>query len=286
MFMRWFPTVLIVSVLLASTAGSASAQTFTRNPSADPPIVTAENEGWYDRGAPIQFAGDTYEQGGAARFFNSDSMVRAGSFVGIPLYVDTTEEPYSIVYVPIGRGLMQPYERPRRGALAGTTGSHAPTFPVRPALLFSNQAIVPTAPTAPTQLGPMIPVLGEQFSRTLVDETVEYLSRQPVAAPVESISTMQAQSPEPPAASVVPVPTRVAAPPLTPADIQNAREKVWIAYRGERWIPAGPAIPLESSGLMQTGEYAGFPVFSHSGQTDRIFLPSRAGLVAPYQLKR
>jgi hypothetical protein len=282
--MRWFPTVLLVPVLLVSAAGVASAQ-LTRNPAADPPIVTAENEGWYDRGAPIQFAGYTFEQGGAARFFNSDSMVRAGNFAGIPLYVDTTEEPYSLVYVPIGRGLMQPYERPRRGDMAGTTGSHAPSFPVRPALLYRDLATVPTAPTAPTQLGPTIPVLGEQFSRTLVDDTVEYLSRQPVAAPVETVSTMQAQSPGPPTTSVVPVPIAVA-PPLTPADIQRAREKVWIEYRGDRWIPAGPAIPLENSGLARIGDYAGFPVFGYDGRSDRIFLPSLAGLVAPYQLKR
>ena len=64
-------------------------------------------------------------------FFNGNTMVRTGHYNGVPLYADATLEPYSIVYVPIGRGLMQPYERPRRGDLAGTTGSRPPSFPVQ-----------------------------------------------------------------------------------------------------------------------------------------------------------
>jgi hypothetical protein len=46
------------------------------------------------------------------------------------LYEDRTLEPYSIVFVPIGPRLMQPYERRRAGDLAGTTGSRTPSFPV------------------------------------------------------------------------------------------------------------------------------------------------------------
>ena len=37
---------------------------------------------------------------------------------------------FGIIYVPIGGGLMQPYERPRTGDLAGTTGNRAPSSPV------------------------------------------------------------------------------------------------------------------------------------------------------------
>ena len=48
-----------------------------------------------------------------------------------PTKADTTLEPFSIVLVPISRGLMQPYERLRRGHLAGTTGSRPPALPVQ-----------------------------------------------------------------------------------------------------------------------------------------------------------
>ncbi len=55
-------------------------------------------------------------------FFSGDQMVRTGYYNGVPLYADTTIEPYSVVLVPVGRGQMRPYERIRDGELAGTTG--------------------------------------------------------------------------------------------------------------------------------------------------------------------
>ena len=48
----------------------------------------------------------------------------------MPFYADTTLEPYSELYVPVGSSRMRAYERRRDGALAGTTGSRAPSFPV------------------------------------------------------------------------------------------------------------------------------------------------------------
>jgi hypothetical protein len=93
----------------------------------DAPLVTADNESWYVNREPIQFAGDLYYLAGAAVFFNANTMVHSGHYNGVPLYADTTLEPYSIVYVPFERGLMQPYERPRQGTVASRT----PSFPVR-----------------------------------------------------------------------------------------------------------------------------------------------------------
>jgi hypothetical protein len=58
-------------------------------------------------------------------------MVRSGYYNGVPLYSDTTIEAYSIVYVPVQRGRMRPYERLRQGALAGTVASRTSSFPVR-----------------------------------------------------------------------------------------------------------------------------------------------------------
>ena len=63
-------------------------------------------------------------------FFNPYEMARTGNYRGIPLYVLTTRDPYGVVYLPVARGLMQPYERRRDGDAAGTVGNSAPSFPV------------------------------------------------------------------------------------------------------------------------------------------------------------
>jgi hypothetical protein len=94
--MRWF-TVAVT--LLASTP--VLAQVGSRP--GDPPIVTAENDAWYRQREPVVFAGDFYYPAGATVFFNRNTMVRTGHYNGVPLYADTTLEPYSIVYVPVAR---------------------------------------------------------------------------------------------------------------------------------------------------------------------------------------
>lgn len=258
--MRWFLTIVLVSI-----GASMSAQIQSRP--SDPPIVTAEHDAWFTRGDPVQYAGNTYYQAGADVFFDGNRMIRVGIFNGVPIYVDATLEPYSVVFVPIGRGLMQPYERPRTGDLAGTTGSRAPSFPVAAQVSGWTPA---TAPSAPTGIGP-VPVLGEELNEPSAPD------------PVRLLATLQSSSTNSSETALI---ARPIAPAPTPADMQKVREKVWVEYRGARWIPAGPAIPLENSGLVKTGEYAGFPVFSYSGQDERIFLPALPGLVAPYQLKR
>src|SRR5688572_21995204 len=141
-----FLSVLRIAVLIPVLAAPATAQVQSRP--TDPPIVTAENDSWYRLGEPLQFAGDVYFRAGATVFFNGNTMVRTGHYNGVPLYADTTIEPYSIVYVPIGRWLMQPYERLRQGNLAGTSGSRTPSFP--PVRVAPGGSIIPNAGGAPT----------------------------------------------------------------------------------------------------------------------------------------
>src|SRR5258706_11328140 len=130
------------SLLLLTLVAAAPALAQVQSCPTDAPIVTADNESWYVAREPIQFAGNIYYPAGAAVFFNGNKMARSGHYNGVPLYSDTTIEPYSVIYVPVSRGLMQPYERLRDGALAGTTGSRAPSFPV------SVSATRTTAPEA------------------------------------------------------------------------------------------------------------------------------------------
>ena len=120
--MRWMAAALMFLLTAPVMAQVNSRPT-------DPPIVTAENDQWYRRGEPIVFSGEFYYPAGPVVFFNRDAMVRTGHYNGVPVYADTTLEPYSIVLVPIGRGQMQPYERRRTGDLAGTSGSRPPSFP-------------------------------------------------------------------------------------------------------------------------------------------------------------
>src|SRR5215204_4246847 len=144
--MRWMWTVVAVLVAVGSPA---AAQVQSRP--TDPPLVTASNESWYVLREPVQFAGELYYPAGAAEFFNGNTMVRTGHYNGVPLYADSTVEPFSIILVPVDRGLMQPYERVRNRDLAGTTGSRPPSFPVHPTPETSTVPAAGVAPTAAPQ---------------------------------------------------------------------------------------------------------------------------------------
>src|SRR5262245_3005473 len=164
-------SAFLLLTLIAVTPASAQVQSRP----TDRPVVTAENEAWFVNGEPLQFAGDLYYPAGARVFFNGNTMVRSGHYNGVPVYTDTTIEPYGIVYVPIARGLVQPYERPRQGALAGTVASRTPSFPVRMTSIASGSFdVLPQAGAAPTGF----------------------------STPIGAIS---AYTPEPPSAPVVPV---------------------------------------------------------------------------------
>ena len=118
--------VLGCVVLLMPVAASAQA---TYRPTR-PPIVTAESERWYLEGQPITYWGSVYYPAGPAVFFNPNEMARSGDYKGIPLYAMKTRDLFDVVFVPVGSGLLQPYERRRDGDVAGTVGNSAPSFPV------------------------------------------------------------------------------------------------------------------------------------------------------------
>lgn len=220
----------------------------------DPPIVTAENEAWYRLREPVQFAGDLFYPAGARVFFNGNVMVRTGHYNGVPLYADTTIEPYSVVFVPIGRGLMQPYERVRRGDLAGTTGSRTPSFVVQG--VTGGRGLL-EAPISPTNLP------------------------QPIGA-IDSFT---------PETAAAPAAAGGAAAQLDQESLALVRrpennDGIWVMFAGYKWISAGPAVPLRAPDFQLIGDYAGFPVFSRQRvKEDVIYIPTRAGLVAPYRRK-
>src|SRR5439155_20373089 len=101
-----------------------------------PPDVSAAGAEWQINGVPIVVGGLSYYATRAFRLFDGQVMSQTGLFDGVPVYSDTTIEPYSELYVPVGNGRMRVYERRRERELAGTTGSHVPTFPVESPSMF------------------------------------------------------------------------------------------------------------------------------------------------------
>jgi hypothetical protein len=263
--MRHVSALLLLLTLFTATPAVAQMQSRP----TDAPIVTADSQSWYVEREPIQFAGDIYYPAGAAVFFDGNRMVRSGHFNGVPLYSDTTVEPYSLVYVPVSRGLMQPYERLRAGALAGTTGSRAPSFPVRVSATSTSPLEAAIPPTAlPVPIGAVSAYTPEAM--TVASGT----SSVPRAVTTSAIV----------AAPILLAPVRTSIDTLARP---QSNDGVWVSYLGEKWVSAGGPVPLTSAGFRQVGSYDGFPVFAREGTADRvIYLPAREGLVAPYRFKR
>ena len=257
------------SLLLLVLLSAAPAMAQVQSRPADAPIVTADNDPWYIAREPIQFAGDVYYPAGAAVFFDGNKMVRSGNFNGVPLYSDTTIEPYSIVYVPVSRGLMQPYERLRQGNLAGTTGSRAPSFPVS---LTATSATPPSAAGAPS--APPVPI-GDAGAYSS-DAATGTSGTSSVPRTVGTSGLV--------AAPIRPSQQRTS---VVTAIRPRSNEGVWVGYLGEKWVSAGTAVSFTSPGFRQVGSYSGFPVYARQGTSDQvIYLPTREGFVAPYKLKQ
>jgi hypothetical protein len=231
---------LVVVLALGAMPGNAVAQV-TWQPTAAP-TVSAENEAWYRAGEPIMFNDANFYPAGATVFFNRYQMVRTGSYRGIPLYMDSTQDAFGILYVPIGHGLMQPYERRREGPLAGTTGNRAPSFPVStPAEEAIEESMRP---------------------RTLVEAQETY----PVPEPESTTGRSIVEAPRADAGTVV-----------RPKGING----VWVEFEGRRWFSDGKAVPFDSR-FTRAGEYRGFTVYRMPKDADRIYVPTSNGMVAPY----
>lgn len=261
--------LILASAAVALNAVVASAQV---NIQPTPqPIVTAENETWSRSGEPIAFAGNLYYPAGPATHFNANEMVRSGFYQGIPLYSKTTIEPYSVVFVPIGAGRMQPYERRRAGELAGTSGSSVASLPVG-----VPPAVTSAGPTSPLQ-APAPPVAGSQ-----------------------TVANESAPAPLPP--NLRPAPARtVAAPPVGTAGRamrpvsraavrirRPASNGIFVEFDRAKWFSSGPPVSPDSLKLVRIGEWRGFPVYAERAADSTIYIPIAEGLdaLAPYSKRR
>lgn len=247
--------LVIVCAIACGSAAAAFAQATVR-PTPAPQIV-ADAETWYQRGEPVMYAGNVYYPAGPQVHFNGDEMVRSGFYQGMPLYARTTIEPYSVVFVPLSGGLMQPYERRRDGELAGTAGSSAPSFPVASPSEPARETTIATAQAAAP------PMLG-------------------------SGTGLAYPSPEPPETSVAAVPvgtaSRVATPTRPVRRRADSANGIFVEFDRARWYSSGPSRILDRSRFRQIGSTQGFPVYAEDARGVTIYVPvaSGADLVAPY----
>lgn len=253
-----------LSIVLMAGSGVLAQITLQPTPS---PIVTADNEAWYQAGVPINHAGNTYYPSGPLVHFNGNEMIRSGHYDGIPLYSRTTIEPYSFVFVPLKGGLVQPYERRRSGDLADTVGSVAPGFPVVRSAEQSRMEYVPGAGMVQAPAPPS--VTGVEFAG--------------------AAQSVPAEIPAPAAPAVGTTGAPVTPPgPLMTAQRPQGLNGVFIEYENRRYFADGPAVAFEETLFTRVGDYHGFPVYQQRGQEKTLYLPPLPGtpsVLAPYRAR-
>src|SRR5262245_12264158 len=102
---RMFGALLSVAVLCPAVARAQVYRVAT-----PPPPATSEYAEWQFNNEPMLFAGLVYYPTRETRFFDGNIMSQVGTYRSIPIYADVTMQPYSVVYVPIGRTLLRAYE--------------------------------------------------------------------------------------------------------------------------------------------------------------------------------
>ena len=252
-----FGFVLTVAVMLPNI-GNAQAFNFL----TPPPDVSAASAIWQASGQPIVVGGLTYYPTRGFRMFDGHVMSQTGLFDGVPVYSDTTIEPYSELYVPLGGSRMRVYERRRERELAGTTGSHVPTFPVEsPSFAASRERSVE---------GTVVGTTGERFDRAVGTGGTLI----PRVATDSAVLSERAR------------PRRVSIG-TTSAPRPGVANGVWLEFNGARWYSSGPSVSFSPDRFEPVGEYRGFPVYRDKadGSSEIWVSVVKDGPLAPYTKK-
>ncbi|MGH9143486.1 MAG: hypothetical protein ACRD2I_20300 [Vicinamibacterales bacterium] len=241
----WVGVVLTVAMMMPNV-GNAQVFQF-RTP---PPDVSAAGADWQIDSEPIVVGGLTYYPTRGFRLFDGQVMAQTGMYENVPVYSDTTLEPYMEIYVPLGSGRMRVYERRRDRELAGTTGSHVPTFPVES----------PSAPQPP--------------ERPVGD--TDNVGTRGTFIPSGVSSSGSADIPQ----RSRPRRTTI----ITNVSHDRNANGVWLDFNGARWYSDGPAVSFSPDRFEPIGEYHGFPVYRDkiSGSTDLWVAVVKDGPLAPY----
>jgi len=224
------------------------------------PSVTAATEAWQLNGDAIFHKGDFYYPTGPTEFFDGNIMRRTGTYEGVPLYENSVLIPFDVVYVPVGGGLMKPYERRRDRMRAGTTGSRTPAFPVQPR--FTGGAA------------------GDDPERDIISARLSIgRAGWDWPSPVERV--------EPPALTAVPG-RGVAVVPQGVVRETPRRETTnagpFLVFEGARHYSSGRAVVPSVERFTRAGEQGGAAVFREvKGDAKTIYVESvPGGALAPY----
>jgi hypothetical protein len=237
----WTSLVLTVAVLLP-ISGNAQVYRF-RTP---PPDVSAAGAEWQISSEPIVVGGLTYFPTRGFRLFDGQVMAQTGIYERVPVYSDTTLEPYTEIYVPLGNGRMRIYERRPEleyPATAGTDEAIAPTDRV----MQGTEDVVGSSGMPGIRAG----VIPRSF-------------RSPTAPDRDR-------------------PHRTTI--LTAVPHEGDTNGVWLEYNGARWFSSGPAVLFSPERFEQVGEDRGFPVYrDKNGNADELWVASvKDGPLAPYR---
>ncbi len=257
---------LVFSVVLGLFAASSAPAQITIQPTAAP-TVTAETESWYLMNEPVFFAGNAYYPSGPAIHFLSNEMVLSGLFRGIPLYTRTTIEPYSLVFLPIGGGMVRPYERRRSGDLAGTTGSTVPSFPVEIPMASSRSTPVQAA-------GPPFVETRGIVAESLASGQIQ-LSR--AAEPDTSAEESAPPRTGTPSASGVGTGGRRTSTTAAKQRTARTRDGIFVEFNDQRWYSSAPPTALDATTLRRVGDWHGFPVYTSRTGGSTIYIPIAQG---------
>jgi hypothetical protein len=274
--MRGFSLGLFLSVaVLLPKTGNAQVYQF-RTP---PPEVNAAGAIWQINSQPVIVGGLVYYATRGFRMFDGQVMAQVGLFEGVPVYMDTTLEPFSVLYVPIGRENMREYERRRDRELAGTTGSRAPAFPVespaaealreRPVGTVGTSGMIePATALYPVGTSGVIGVSGAAASPSAVG-TAGVIDRRAIGA-VGTGGIPDRARPRRTFMQSIPRP--------------STNNGVWLDFDGARWYSAGAATSFSPDRFEPVGMYRGFPVYrDKNNRGDEIWVSVvKDGPLAPY----
>jgi hypothetical protein len=255
------PGVVLILALLVPKTGSAQAYAY----GTPAPEVTAATALWQAADAPIIVNGLVFFPTRGFRFFDAGVMAQTDVYEGVPVYADVTIEPYSIVYVPISRTTMRVYERRRDGALAGTTGSRTPSFPVE---IATDTVLINTRrDDAAAAIAAATAAAGPGLVGT---------SGVAVPVPASTAATIAPDRPRPSRMRVE----------ITPGVRPSGPNGVWLEFNGARWYADGAAAPFSPQRFEPIGEYRGFPVYrdKDTNSKNAIWVSvAKDGPVAPYR---
>jgi len=265
---------LCLAVLFPKT-GNAQVSQF-RSPL---PEVTAANADWQINSSPIAVDGVVYFPTRGFREFDGQVMAQVSGLDGVPIYADTTLEPYSELYVPVGGTRMRAYERRRDGALASTSASRVPSFPI----------IVGTEPAPGQRIDETAAAAGgDRRAGYGAFDTARGAGAPFVGNAADRPGGTAAYDPRPtPATAATNTADRDAATRSMTRTIPrpSANNGIWLEFNNARWYAVGPSAAFSPDRFEPLGEYRGFPVYRDKTRRDGaiwVSLVKDGDAVAPY----